>query len=351
MTTETQIAEYSATAAALAELRTKYQDVVFDVATGKGMTVAKEARAELRGYRIALEAKRVEIKAPALERCRLIDAEAKRITAELSALEDPIDSIIKREEKRKEVEKADAEQRERDRMAAINARFDALKALPLSAIRADVSAIRELIGEAEAFAPESFDTDLRDAAVFEKRKVLASLAAALDASEAADKEAEKIAAERAELAALREAAERQAAAERERQESEERERRGREMAEAAAKRDAELKEQAERQAAERAEREKQEAALAAERAELAAQRAAEEKRAADERAELARQQAEFDAARAQAEREREAAAIAGATLVEAASEALALLKDKGLAKHVTTRKLESAIQRNMEQAA
>lgn len=105
----TPIAEYSETAAALADLRQKYEKVVFQVATKDGMQVAVKARAELRGYRVALEKKRVEIKAPALERTRLIDAEAKRITAELSALEDPIDSLIKQEEGRKERERAERE--------------------------------------------------------------------------------------------------------------------------------------------------------------------------------------------------------------------------------------------------
>ncbi len=66
----------------------------------------EEARAVVRGYRTALETLRKEIKAPALERCRLIDDEAKRITAELLKIEEPIDTAIKAEEQRKEEEKA-----------------------------------------------------------------------------------------------------------------------------------------------------------------------------------------------------------------------------------------------------
>lgn len=89
---EYQIAEYNQTAAALAELRTRYVRP-YDVSTTAGMTEAKAARAEIRGYRVALEKTRVEIKAPALERTRLIDAEAKRITAELLAIEEPIASL------------------------------------------------------------------------------------------------------------------------------------------------------------------------------------------------------------------------------------------------------------------
>ncbi len=85
-TTEYQITEYNETAAAIAILRNKY-GTVFDVSTPKGLNAAREARAEVRSYRVSLEKLRVEIKAPALERTRLIDAEAKRITAELLAID------------------------------------------------------------------------------------------------------------------------------------------------------------------------------------------------------------------------------------------------------------------------
>lgn len=103
--TEFKIVEYNETAAAIAVLREKYC-TVFDVTTTKGMTAARETRAEVKGYRVTLEKVRVELKAPALERTRLIDAEAKRITAELLAIEEPIDETIKAEERRKEEEKA-----------------------------------------------------------------------------------------------------------------------------------------------------------------------------------------------------------------------------------------------------
>ena len=105
----TEIVEYSKTDAALADLASRYKGVVFEVATREGMGAAIKARAEVRGYRVDLEKIRVEIKAPALERCRLIDSEAKRINDALEALEDPIDQQIKLEETRKERERAERE--------------------------------------------------------------------------------------------------------------------------------------------------------------------------------------------------------------------------------------------------
>lgn len=105
-TVVTEIAEYSQTASALSDLRHRFLGVAFNVSTTKGMDEAKKARQEVKGYRTALENKRKEIKAPALERCRLIDDEAKTITAALLEIEEPIDQQIKAEEARKEAEKA-----------------------------------------------------------------------------------------------------------------------------------------------------------------------------------------------------------------------------------------------------
>ncbi len=70
---ETKIAEYSPTAAALAKLRQRFSNIAFDLSTTKGDKEARAARLELVRLRTSLEAKRKELKAPALERSRLID--------------------------------------------------------------------------------------------------------------------------------------------------------------------------------------------------------------------------------------------------------------------------------------
>lgn len=102
---ETAIAEYSPTAAALAELAHRFKDVAFDVATTKGDKEARAARLELVRLRTGLEAKRKELKAPALERSRLIDAEAKRITDAILALENPIDAQIRVADEKREADR------------------------------------------------------------------------------------------------------------------------------------------------------------------------------------------------------------------------------------------------------
>lgn len=347
----TTITEYSATEAALAGLRTKYESAVFEVTTTKGMTVAKEARAEVRKYRIDLEKERVRIKAPALEHCRQIDSEAKRITAELEALEKPIDEQIKAEEQRKEREKAAKEQAEREARDAMNRRFDEIRALPLKAVGKTEAEIDEIIAEAQKTDTDSFPDNVKAAAVYELKIAIASLKAAKDARYAQEREAAKIAAEREELERLR-AEQAAVQAERERIAAEEAER-----VAAEARRVEEL-EREKREAIERAEREAREAEQAridAERAEQRRKEDAERAKAAEklrkEQEAAAEARAKFEAEKkAAAKREREQA-IANASLISAATEALGLLKAEGFADHIITQKLDAAISREPQRKA
>lgn len=344
----TTIAEYTATEAALADFRTKYKDAVFPVATTKGMTEAKKARADLREHRVALEKERVRIKAPALERCRQIDSEAKRITAELEALEGPIDEQIKAEEQRKEREKAERERLERERVEAMHARFNAIKALPLRAVDATAPEIEAIIAEAEAMPTDDFPEDMVAAAKFEIRLAVSSLRAALDKRLAADAEQERIRAEREELERLR-AEQAAVIAERERLAAAERER------VAAEERRLEEQARAEREAIERAEREAREAEqrrIDAERAEARRKEDAERAKAAEK---LRQEQAALAAERRRIEDEKAAAAkaardaeITNATLLAAANEAVQLLQAEGYGNHIVTQKLAAAVAREPE---
>ncbi|MDW0357759.1 DUF1351 domain-containing protein [Halomonas venusta] len=137
-----QIAEYKPTAVALKKLADKFDGLVFEVTTTKGLNEAKAARKEVRGYRTALENKRKAIKAPALQRCRDIDSEAKTITAALRQLEDPIDEQIKAEEQRKEREKEEAERKERERVTKIRADIDFIKLSPGNLIGETAAALK-----------------------------------------------------------------------------------------------------------------------------------------------------------------------------------------------------------------
>lgn len=153
----TEIAEYSATAYGLAELRSRLAGRVYDVTTTAGMSDARKDRAELRTLRVGLEAKRKEIKAPALEHCRMIDAEAKRITTEIAALEDPIDEQIKAREAEQERARQERERAEAARLAAIHAELASLTAIPINAMGASAIELQQAIDTLAADTLERFD--------------------------------------------------------------------------------------------------------------------------------------------------------------------------------------------------
>lgn len=316
----TAIAEYTETAAALAELRQRHQGVVYDVTVPKEMKAAKEARAEVKGYRVALEKLRVEIKAPALERCRLIDSEAKRITAELLALEDPLDVQIKAEEARKQAEELARLEAERLRVEGIARAIEDIRNVPggligkpAVIIEGQLAKLRDQVLDPDFFAERFREAEDALAATISR------VEQQLQDQRAHEAEKRRIAAEREELermraenerlqreaeqrrradeeraAAERAEAERQAQAQSDREAAEQR---AREEAERAERKRQEDEARAAREAQERAEREAHEAELAAERE----RQAAEQKRLDDERAELENQR---KAAAAKAERER-----------------------------------------------
>lgn len=210
MASTTAIKEYSATEAALAELKLRLKDARYEVTTTAGMATAKQDRRELVTLRTSLEAKRKEIKAPALVRCKLIDEEAKRITGELLALEIPIDEQIKAEERRKAEEKA-----ERDRLAAeaqklLDDKIAAIGQLPLKVIGKDSTEIQVFLAalEAKEFGGE-FTGETLVRAQAAKQSAVDTIRQALADTKEAEEKAAQAEAERVEREA-REAEEREA---------------------------------------------------------------------------------------------------------------------------------------------
>ncbi|HEY9126628.1 MAG TPA: DUF1351 domain-containing protein, partial [Acidobacteriaceae bacterium] len=300
------------TAQALAELRQRHKDVVYDVAVPKQMKAAREARAELRVLRTSLEKRRVEIKAPALERCRLIDAEAKRITSEITQLEDPIDEQIKKEEHRVEQERLAKIEAERQRVQGINAKIDAIRALPASLVGKPSVIIRGQLSKLQDQAPSETDfAELLATAQDAHTAAVARIEQQLQGQIEHEAEQKRIQEERAELERLRAEAdarriadEKRIAEERAEQERQDRERREREEAEHRARLEQEARERAEREAQERKEREAREAEerRAREAQEAEARRIWEDQQRAIQEAETIRRAEEE--ARLQAERER-----------------------------------------------
>lgn len=164
------IVAYSRTEHALAILRDKYKGATYDLTTTAGDKAARAARLELKTLRTDLEKKRAELKAPALLFGKTIDSEAARLTAEIQALETPIDAQIKADEKRREDERIAKEQAEAarrkvhtDGIAKIAGYVEQAADLPAARIAAGitytVAALRALHAKAVAREEEAARLD------------------------------------------------------------------------------------------------------------------------------------------------------------------------------------------------
>lgn len=208
----TVLVEYSRTEAALAELREKYSGATFDLTTTAGDKAARAARLDLKTLRTSLEAKRKELKAPAVEFGRKIDDEAKRITAEIVALEDPIDAQIKADEKRREDERLERERIAAERAAGFRAKIDAIRAcvaksqdLPSERISNGIAQVESIVTDEATWA--EFAAEAEQA----KTTTLAAMKNLRDLAKAREEEAARVEAQRLENERI--AAEQRAAAE------------------------------------------------------------------------------------------------------------------------------------------
>lgn len=209
----TSIAEYSKTEAALSDLRARHAKK-YEVATADGMAEARKARAEIKKYRTDLEAERKRIKAPALEHCRVIDAEAQRITAELEKLEDPIDRAIKDEENRKEREKEEAAEAKRKRYESALALQSSVREKLFHLMHAPSWQVREWVDKLATldYPADEYEADVRTAVEQAQREGQSLLQAAITREE----NEKQMEAQRAELQKLRDKAAADAKAEAER---------------------------------------------------------------------------------------------------------------------------------------
>lgn len=182
-----QVVAFNKTEAALADLKKRFSGVRYAVELPEVMKEAKAAHKEIAGYRIALEKRRKELKAPVLERGRLIDSEAERITAELVALEKPIKLQIDAEEKRLADIKAEAERKERERVEALQLELSFIRSLPSVMIGKASADIQEKIDYLSAYDVSKL-AEFAEAgrlAVGESLKLLSILHAQAVATEAA----------------------------------------------------------------------------------------------------------------------------------------------------------------------
>lgn len=268
---QTAMTEFDRVANGLSVLESTYKGVVFDVQTKEGMKAAVLARRTIKAPRVEIEKVRKAAKAPILELGRKLDSEAARITAALEALEKPIDLQITTEEDRLHNEAVAKAAAETQRVAALEARLEALQLMPFDAQGLTSAQAQACLDEAKALKIGEDWQEYAEKAERSKISVVAALEGMVAAAVAKEAEAARIIAERAELEQLRAKQAENDRVERERQAVE------------AAKVAAEQKAEAERLAAERA-------AAKAEYDRVAAEQAAEQDKLNAERLAFAKEQ-------------------------------------------------------------
>lgn len=185
---------FSATESGLATLKETYGAKVYDCTTNVGDGEARHARIVLRDTRVNVEKFRQQLKAPLLEEGRIIDAEAKRITAEITALEDPIDAQIKAEEKRRADIKAAEARAEAERVAKIDVVMRWLRERPGLYAAANVATLTSVIAEITTKSEAGFEHygDGHETIAEQVNATLKQLETMREARIAADAESERL---------------------------------------------------------------------------------------------------------------------------------------------------------------
>lgn len=186
------LAELNPIAAGIAAMTTKFENVVYDVSTPKGMKEATAARLEIREVRYKVPHIVKERRAQLRDVTNDLQAEGDRIVAALLALETPIDQQITAEQTRKAEEKA----REQKRVADLRTRIAAINATPGHNTGKTAAEIEAALTEMrEASVPQDF-AEFQAEAATAHANAIAKLETMLD-------ERKKYEADQAELAAFR----------------------------------------------------------------------------------------------------------------------------------------------------
>lgn len=203
MTESCSIVEYNQVEAGLQKMREAYGATVWVVDAPSRLKSATKARAEIRGVRVNLEKIRKKIKAPALQRCKDIDAEAARIKAELLALEEPVDYAIREFEAKKEAERKAKKEAEARRIAEAHAAINDIRSLVFRAAEYSTKEI-DALGRELSSRDVSRDDEFHEAAQAAKQEAIVALRQLHKTATAREAEMARLEEERRAIEALRE---------------------------------------------------------------------------------------------------------------------------------------------------
>jgi chromosome segregation ATPase len=195
--TTTLLVQYEPADAKIAELKTQLAGLKAD--TPAGYEQVRKGIATTRNYRVAIEKRRVELKAEALSWGRKVDAEAHRLTDLLLEVERPLSIEKMRIDEEKERKRRDAEEAERARVVAEEKAMLEAEEARLRAIRAaeeeDLRIERERLA-VERAKVEAERKAAEEARLAEQQRVAKEQAKIEAERKLVEKEQQRLAAER-----------------------------------------------------------------------------------------------------------------------------------------------------------
>lgn len=165
------------------------------VDTEDNFTAAKAAKAKLQSTRVAIEKTGKAARDDANKFQKAVIAKEKELVGLISPEEQRLAQLIATEQLRREEAERVAREEEERRAARIRGAFSELRAMPERAATADLQRIDDLIANAQAIVNDQsgFPEDLRPAARYEAQVAVAACKAARDRKLQADKDAEELA--------------------------------------------------------------------------------------------------------------------------------------------------------------
>ncbi len=179
-----EIKEFSQTEAGLNELELAYRKVP-DLGTKEGYQLCHQGIHRLRTVRVTLDKLRLRLNADDQARIKYRNGEAKRITARITSLEDPLKSAKKAVDDEKARIKAEAQQAEEERKAELEGRVFAIADIGEDAYTPNE--IQSAIDEVAKLNPASY-LDFKAAAFVAKNKTVDKLTARLARAQQQEKE-------------------------------------------------------------------------------------------------------------------------------------------------------------------
>lgn len=176
----TAVASFTKIEVAISEVVAAIKATQFDVMTPKGITQAREVRAQIRALRINLGKAGKAAKNALNTEKRRIDSEVDRLTDLALSGEDPLHQLIKEREDVLAKEKREREEKERARKVKIQDHINYIAGAPNSVQCACSSEIEQMLAAAEEYEITAFFEEFTEQAENAKQQAVSELIELLD---------------------------------------------------------------------------------------------------------------------------------------------------------------------------